>query len=262
MINLLKSDLYRLFRSKTYRNCAIGSGIVALFVLVISIFTNTNLWLMAFMGSDETRRGFNIFLEQGATLKQLIVNAFGSGAGLYIIGITLTSSVVISKNRSGIMKATVSYGYERWKIYVSQLITLIIGIAILIIGSFISILLITSLVFKQSIFNLEALFLITKSLTLYIVIVAATVSIYTFLSTLISNSEVIAVVAIGEMMGFAMLGPSLPMAVNNFIPYSMIRTVAQIPEAVDFIVYAVNSGLIILVVTFLGIMIFNKKEIK
>lgn len=262
MINLIKSDLYRLFRSKTYKSCAIGALGITILVLVLSIFTDAQLWLMAFTGKEGLRRGFFIGLEQGATLKQLIINALGSGAVLYIIGITLTSSVIISKKRSGIMKNTVAYGYERWKIYLSQVISLIIGIAVLISISFLIILIITSIVFKVSILNQEALLLIIKSLVLYIIIVSATVSIYSFLSTLIANSEVISVIAIAEMLGLAMLGPALSESINKFIPYSMIRTLAQIPEKVDFAAYTINTLILICITTLLGVIVFNKKEIK
>ncbi len=189
MVNLIKSDLYRLFRSKTYKSCAIGALGVTIFVLSLAIFTDAELWIMAFT-SNGVRRGFMIGLEQGAEFRDLLINALGSGAGLYIIAIVLTSTAIISRKRSGIMKATVAYGYERWKIYLSQVISLIVGISILIIIVFLSILSITCIVFK--IYNIELL-LIVKVLILYISVVAATVSVYGFLSTLIQNSEVISV---------------------------------------------------------------------
>ena len=48
MVNLIKSDLYRLFRSKTYKSCAIGALVVTIFVLSLAIFTDAELWIMAF----------------------------------------------------------------------------------------------------------------------------------------------------------------------------------------------------------------------
>ena len=157
------------------------------------------------------------------------------------------------------MKATVAYGYERWKIYLSQVISLIVGISILIIIVFLSILSITCIVFK--IYNIELL-LIVKVLILYISVVAATVSVYGFLSTLIQNSEVISVIAIAEILGLTMLEPALSIKITSFIPYSMIRTLAQVPESVDFISYLIKVFLIIIISTFLGIIVFSKKEIK
>lgn len=258
MVNLIKSDLYRLFRSKTYKSCAIGALGVTIFVLSLAIFTDAELWIMAFT-SNGVRRGFMIGLEQGAEFRDLLINALGSGAGLYIIAIVLTSTAIISRKRSGIMKATVAYGYERWKIYLSQVISLIVGISILIIIVFLSILSITCTVFK--IYNIELL-LIVKVLILYISVVAATVSVYGFLSTLIQNSEVISVIAIAEILGLTMLEPALSIKITSFIPYSMIRTLAQVPESVDFISYLIKVFLIIIISTFLGIIIFSKKEIK
>ena len=261
MINLIKSDLYRLFRSKTYKGCAMGALGVTIFVLALAIFTDVELWIMSFT-SDGIRRGFLIGLEQGAGFKELLINALGSGAGLYIIGIVLTSSVIISRKRSGIMKTTVAYGYERWKIYLSQLISLIVGISVLIIGVFLSIFLITSIVYNG--FNIDSknILLLIKSLILYISIVAATISIYALLATLISNSEVISVIAIAEILGLTMLEPALSTKITSFIPYSMIRTLAQTPESVDFISYLLKVILVIVVSTFLGVVVFKKKEIK
>ena len=97
---------------------------------------------------------------------------------------------------------------------------------------------------------------------LYISVVAATVSVYGFLSTLIQNSEVISVIAIAEILGLTMLEPALSIKITSFIPYSMIRTLAQVPESVDFISYLIKVFLIIIISTFLGIIIFSKNEIK
>lgn len=262
MINLIKSDLYRLFRSKTYKNCALGAFGVVIFVLGISIFTDVELWIMAFTGNDGIRRGFMIGLEQVSNFKQLIINALGSGAGIYIISIALTSSVIISKTRSGIMKNTVSYGYERWRIYLSQAISLMVGMSILITFTALFILIITTFVFKGLSINYEDILLLIKSLVLYMVIVSATISIYMLLATIIPNSEVISVIAIVEMVGLAMVGPILSTKVNSFIPYSMIRILAQIPDSIDFTSYLINGLIIITISTLLGIAVFNKKEIK
>ena len=76
MVNLIKSDLYRLFRSKTYKSCAIGALVVTIFVLSLAIFTDAELWIMAFT-SNGVRRGFMIGLEQGAAFRDLLINALG-----------------------------------------------------------------------------------------------------------------------------------------------------------------------------------------
>ena len=240
MINLIKADLYRLFESKAYKKCIYGAIGITVFVMFLAVLTDSELWLMSFIGKDNIRRGFRVGLWQGADFNNHVINALGSGAGIYIIGIVLTSYFIISRFRSGILKNTVTYGYERWKIYVSQL--LITGIT-LKVGSI-------------------DIVLAIKSLILYIIIVSATISIYTLLATLITNSEVISVIAIAEMMGLTMVGAMLSTRVNNFIPYSMIRALAQGPMEVDFITYLVNAVCIIIVTTFIGILFFNKKEIK
>ena len=259
MINLIKADLYRLFESKAYKKCIYGAIGITVFVMFLAILTDSELWLMSFIGKDNIRRGFRVGLWQGADFNNHVINALGSGAGIYIIGIVLTSYFIISRFRSGILKNTVTYGYERWKIYVSQLLSLIIGVSILIVMSYFSILLITGITLKVGSIDIV---LAIKSLMLYIIIVSATISIYTLLATLITNSEVISVIAIAEMMGLTMVGAMLSTRVNNFIPYSMIRALAQGPMEVEFLTYLVNAVCIIIVTTFIGILFFNKKEIK
>lgn len=263
MINLIKSELYRLFRSKTYKNCIMGSLGVTIFVLFLAIFTDVELWIMLSTGQDGLRRGFLIGLHEGASFRELIVNALGSGAGLYIICIILTTSVMVSKYRCGIMKNTVSYGYERWKIYVSQMASMIVTISLLVICNVLTVLLITGFAFRVTNINYEGIMLLFKALILYITIVSATISIYTFFATIISNSEVMATVVIIEIIGVAMMiEPYFPTKIINLLPYSMIRTVAQLPENMSFWMYLINSLVIIVIATSLGILTFNKKEIK
>ncbi|MGL5245627.1 MAG: hypothetical protein ACRC7R_10675 [Sarcina sp.] len=262
MINLIKADLYRLFRSKTYKACIIASlGIIG-FVLVLSIFTDVDLWIMAFTGKDGIRRGFLIGLEQGGIFNQFIINALSSGAGIYIVGICLTSASAISRYKSGVMKNTIPYGYERWKIYISQLVSLVIGISLLISMVFITILIITSVILTPTNISYKGVLIAIKGLLLNIVIVSSMVSIYLFLATLIVNSEVIAVIAMGEILGVTMLEPVIPSMINRFIPYSTIRTLAQVPESIDSIWVLLSAFIIITISIFLGILIFNKKEIK
>lgn len=261
MINLIKSDLYRLFKSKTFKNCVIGSIGIIVVILGLSVFSDAELWIMSFVGKEGIRQGFLIGIENSSNFKELIINALGSGAGVYIITITLTSSVIISKARSGVMKNTVSYGYERWRIYLSQVISLIVAICILISATYSIILFVTYLTFRPNI-NIELALLAVKSLILYMSIASTTVSIYTFLATMISNSEVISVIAMSEIMGLSMIGVYLPQSINNWIPYSMIRTLAQVPESIELIPYLLHGLIIASVSICLGILVFNKKEIR
>lgn len=263
MINLIKSELYRLFRSKIYKNCIIASLGISIFALSLAIFTDIELWITLSTGQDGLRRGFLIGLNEGANFRRLIVNALGSGAGLYIVCIVLTTSVMVSRNRCGIMKNTVSYGYDRWKIYLSQMISIIIASSILVIGNILIILSITVAVFRPIDVNSEAMMLLIKALILYMFIILATISIYTLFATIISNSEVMATIVIVEVIGVAMMiEPSFPTKIINWLPYSMIRTVAQLSGSVNFGIYLINSLIIIIIATGLGILIFNKKEIK
>ncbi len=262
MINLIKADLYRLFRSKTFKSCLIGCLGIIIFVLGLSIFTNSNLYIMSIPGKDGIHRAFQIGLNQGDAYSQFIRNALGSGAGIYVVGICLTSATVVSRIKSGIMKNTVPYGYERWKIYVSQLISLVIGISILVSITFVSIIVISIIALKPEAINYEGVLLTIKALILYISVIAAVVSIYLLLATVIGSSEAVSAIAMCEILGVGILGGSLPTKVNAVLPYSMIRTLAKNPESVEFVPYLLTGLLIIGVATFCGVLVFNKKEVK
>lgn len=262
MINLIKADLYSLFRSKIFKSCLIGCLGIIIFVLGLSIFTNANLYLMSFWGRDEIQRAFHIGLNYGDNYIEFVRNALGSGAGIYVVGICLTSATVVSIIKSGIMKNTVTYGYERWKIYVSQLISLVIGTSILVSITFVAILIISIIALRPEAINYEGILLTIKALILYIIIIAAVISIYLLLATMIGSSEAIAAIVIGEIYLVGVFGGKLPTKINEVLPYSMIRTVAKNPEWVEFIPYLLTGLLIIGVATFCGILVFNKKEIK
>lgn len=261
MINLIKADLYRVFRSKTYKHCVIATLAIIAFGLVCS-FAKISLYINLFSRGDGVQRAFHLGFKLVNSYDQLIVNALGSGAGMYIVAICLTSATVVFKMKSGIMKNTVSYGYERWKIYISQFISTVIGISILISITFLSILLITTILFKHEAIDYEGIKLAVKSLILYLSIIISVVSIYTFLATFCESSETVSAIVICEFVGSMFLEIILPSSINNFIPYSMIRAVAINPSSIDFVTYLINSLILSGVAMILGILVFNKKEIK
>ncbi|MGL4570550.1 MAG: hypothetical protein ACRCVJ_05765 [Clostridium sp.] len=262
MINLIKADLYRLFRSKIYRNCIIASIIVSLIVIILSITTDAEIFIFSFTNPEGVTRGFKLGIETGDDYIKFLVNALSAAALIYIIGITLTSSSVVNKIKSGIYKNTVSYGYERYKVYISNLVAIIIGLSIIITASFLGILLVTSVICKPINLSYESILITIKTLTLYIIILSSMVSIYTFLATLIPNSEVISIIAMVEIIGITMIGMMLSDNLNKFIPYSMIIELGSNPKSNNFLTYIINGLIIITISTLFGVAVFKRREIK
>lgn len=262
MINLVKSDLYKLLRSKTYKKSLIATICIIIIVLYISLFTESILWITSVTSNDGIHRGFKIGFENFKGFRELIVNALGSGAGIYIIAIVLTISMMFSKKRNGAMKNTVSYGYERWKIYLSQIISLIIAVTILISISFFSILSITSIVFKVSVLNYVNLVYIAKILIIYISIVSATISIYSLISNILYSAEILSGLVVLEILGTTIIGQFLTSRINNFIPFLMLQTLSLYPGSINWTSYFEHTLLINFVAITLGVIVFYKKEIK
>lgn len=253
MINLINADLYRLFRTKAYRNCIIATIIIIIVNIVID-----GLWLMTFTDLNGIKYGFNITTGEGSYL-ELLRNAMGTSIAMYIMGVCLTAAITVGKWDSGSLKNIVSFGYKRWKIFLSNIIAITIGMAILIIGQFIIVLGFTTIIFKPIDIDL---ILTIKVLIAYIGIFGAGVGIYTVIASLIPSQSVIGIIVIMEMIGLTMIGHLIKESAANFIPFLNLRKLAGMPEHVNLIAVIITMGLLLIVAADIGRMIFNKMEIK
>lgn len=263
MINLIKADLYRLFKSKCYKNCIIASIVTAILTVCIPIILGGPLWIMSFTSSGSEIYGFRIgAIQYNGEYLSFIINALGTAIFIYLIGIILVINSSVKRFSSGTLKNTVSYGYERWKIYLSNLVSIIVGVSILSLISFLITLILPVLTYKPLDFELNSIIITIKYLIEYIVILASMISIYYFCTVLIPDSSVISCIVILEFCLLTVISSSLPEKITRFIPFSMIRKFTAIPDKFDFIYIFFNSAVLIIISTIIGILVFRRKEIK
>lgn len=126
MSKLLRSDLYRLFKSKSFYICSfIAFG---LFIL--------NLCIAYWASNIDTGNGemlTNLLPKDGISYA---LGAFANGNVQMILAI-ITGIYITADFAHGTMKNVVSKGFSRIQIYVSKLITMIVAVFIIILATFI-----------------------------------------------------------------------------------------------------------------------------
>lgn len=265
MINLLKADLFRLRKSKTFKN-----SMIVMVILVVAYFIVCSM-SEDFISINRTFRNDRMYGFCIGNISENIsyLNIFRSSLGFVIFTclnmVFLVTDSVISRYSNGVLKNTVSYGHNKCKVYLSSLISNYIGISIIailyiVLSMFGGILLFTpSKMISAN--ELKVIFTVTL---VVIVILAAMVSIYTLLSVII-KSKVIIATASALFMTFisATLFDVIGKATQNKIPIYMLYDICGQPEISPLLgTFAVNSFIIIVVSTVLGCIIFKRQEIK
>ncbi|MGL5647673.1 MAG: hypothetical protein ACRDDY_07465 [Clostridium sp.] len=257
MLNLLKGDLYRLFHSKYYKNAFIATIVIGIVALLLG-----EVRIMSFTTPEGIQYGFNIGAEYGENYLEFLKSALGTAICMYIVGISLTSSIMINKANNGSLKNIVSYGYERWKILSSSVISLIMGMAILIVINFAIVMTGYVILGRPTGVTIELLYLTVKSIGAYILICGTSIGIYGVITFLLPSASIISILAVVEIWGLTMVGHMLSESYINFIPILLLRNLASGVENISFMTVGFWMILMIAVVLDIGRMIFNKFEIK
>lgn len=139
MLNIIKSDLYRIFRGKAiYISC-----IIILAMMLLSCFELAPGWIgmsnnmmsspynLELSPEDEEKLGeVNSIKEERALLKkypyQLDKNIVGANANLYYISIIIVVIVISTDFSNNTIKNTISSAISRKKYYIAKLATIIL----------------------------------------------------------------------------------------------------------------------------------------
>lgn len=265
MINLLKADLFRLRKSKTFKN-----SMVVMVILVIAYFIVCSM-SEDFISINITFRNDRMYGFCIGRIKDNInyLNIFRSSLGFVIFTcltmIFLVTDSVISRYSNGVLKNTVSYGHNKCKVYLSSLISSYIGVCIIGIFYIVFSMVGAVLLFQPSkIISKEELYVIFMVTLVVLIILAAMVSLYTLFSVIIKSKVIIATSA-ALFMTFVTgaLFDVISKAVQNKIPIYMLIDICGQPEISPLLgTFVVNSFIIIVVSTVLGCIIFKGQEIK
>lgn len=265
MINLLKSDLFRLRKSKTFRNSMIVMGILIIAYFIVCCMSENFISINITFRNDRMY-GFCIGrLQENASYLEMFRSSLGFVIFSCLTVIFLVTDSIISRYSNGVLKNTISYGHNKYKVYLSSLVSNCIGVSIvtilyILLAMFVSVCLFTpdKMVSKNELYTM-----IIVSLAV-LVILWSMVSIYALLSIIIKSKVVIATGA-ALFMTFisAALFDVIGKATQNKIPIYMLYDICGQPEVSPLLkTLVINSTIIIVVSTILGCIIFNKQEIK
>lgn len=265
MINLLKADLFRLQKSKTFRNSIIIMGIIISILLFLSLDDQFFFSINSTFRSDRMY-GFSIGkLGESASYLDIFRSSLGFVFFAAINMIFLVTDGVISRYSNGVLKNTISYGHSKYKIYLSNIFSNYVGVSIITILYILLYLIASIFLFTpdKMISKDELQVMVTVTLVV-LVILGAMVSTYTLLSVIIKSKVVIATGA-ALFMTFisAALFDIIDKATQNKIPIYMLYDICGQPEISPLLkTCVINSIIIIVITTILGCIIFNKQEIK
>jgi len=265
MINLLKADLFRLRKSKTFRN-----SMIVMIILVIAFFF---VCCMSedFLSINSTFINDRMYGFCVGKIRDNIdyLNFFRSSLGFIIFTcitmVFLVTDSVISRYSNGVLKNTISYGHSKYKVYLSNLLSNYIGVSIIAISYIVFSMIGAICLFppNKMISKNELYVIFVVSLVVFIIL-GAMVSLYTLISVIIKSKVVIATAGALFMTFFAAtLFDVISKPAQNKIPIYMLIDICGKPEISPLLkTWVINSFIIIVVSTILGCIIFNKQEIK
>ncbi len=261
MKNLLRSDFYRLFRSKSFYICtAISMLLMALNILLVE-------WASNLAGEEGVVISENPIFKDGITYG---LTAFANGNLEIILGIII--AIFVSAEFShGTMKNVVSKGFSKINIYLSKLITMVSTTLIMIIATFLTgFICATILSGSMGDFSGDNLAIIFKTIGIEILLNTALVAILVLVPMVIRNiGGAIAINIFGVMTVAPLLFNILQLIARDkikFTDYSLLNNIAfyfsNTAKGSDYL-RSVIVGLVFLVgATALGIFAFKKSDVK
>ncbi len=265
MINLIRSDLFRLKKSKTFRK----SIIILLVFMIISIIgfsiLGRGLSLIS-IAIDNKDYGFHI---KSPSLTNWYLDLFTSSLGftfiIYLITLFLVGNVVIAKYDCGILKNSISSGHDRCRIYISNLISIFIAILFMAVLTLVIPFILWSIIFyPQNKILEEELLLIIKIIPVWLIILFAMTSFYVFLATISKSKGIVIGLGILNLSVLSMtlifIGSS---KIINKVPILMLMDLCSSPSFnTPLTSFLINSIIIIFSTTILGCITVTNQDIK
>lgn len=271
MIKLLRSDLYRLFRSKAFYICMI------IYAVLISGTAFLMNWSFKVIESNqEAIVGETITIQ--TTAETLFKDGISYGIsslsdGTIQILLAIVISIFITAEFSyGTMKNIVSKGYQRPKIYLSKLITMVIMTLIMLIVGFLSgTIAVTIITGKLGTFTGTYLWEVMRVVGIETLLHIALASVFAMIAMVIrNNGGSIAGSIIGVSLFGTLIYQLLELIFKNkvkFSQYSLQYNIGlyrlDIAPPMDDIIRSIIVGIAFLVLsTVIGIIAFKNTDIK
>lgn len=259
MLNLLRSDLYRFIRSKSFYICTVIS--IALFVINALALK----WTSTLSGS-QTEVITNMIPSGGM---EYGISVF-SGNALMLLGI-IVGIFVAAEFSHGTMKNVVSKGFLKWKIYLAKFISVLLATYFVLFITMVAGVLAASFLFGglgdfTGAFVAEMFKIIGIEMLLYV----AMTSFFLMVSMVVRNlGGVMAIVIIWPALVEPLLFQLLQLVSKNkihFSDYSLVNNISlykNVPVIGGDYLRSTIVALVYLVLTLgAGIYLFQKSDIK
>jgi len=265
MINLIKADLFRLKKSKAYKNSVILMG---LFIILAMYKTFSGRSISILMANSGGR--LYGFLIGDIIGNENYLTLFRSSLGLIslitFLILFIVGDLVITRYENGEIKNTVAYGYVRYKIYLANMISILLGVVFITISSVIISMSILTIFFKPEIpISIMEFSTIIKVMSVAILILGSMVSVYVFLATTIRSKALIATIGIFSITAIPiiLLAKNLIETIGFKVPIVMLMNICSEPATTNLLAtFSLNSIILILVSNILGCIIFKNQEFK
>jgi ABC-2 type transport system permease protein len=275
MKNLLKSNFYKLFRSKAFYICTFVDSLLMLIpILILKLTDKLAQNELDSSGEITAYTRFPFMGRNGMTLG--LKNVVSSDVLLFLA--ILVAIFITSEFSHGTMKNIVSKGFEKFKIYISFLITMASAALIMVLFSFLVSTIVGTIVTGSLGINGEIILRGLRLLAIVMLLYIAMISIFVMIAmTIRSNGGVIAINICTYTFGI-LIYEVLNLVVRNildiktkidFMDYSIMNNISIVGENIlhngnnDFVVRSILVGLVFLIATTaLGIMGFKKIDVK
>lgn len=261
MKNLLQSDFYRLFKSKSFYICTL----VAVFLMSLNLFILD--WSVKTLG-DKNEMYSVLPFKDGISYG---LSVFSNSNVLMILAI-FSAIFVTAEFAHGTMKNAVSKGFNKLHIYLSKLVTVVVaGFILLFITAIVSSLYATFVTGSIGDFTGEYVGYIFKTMGIELLLNVALTAVLVMVAMVVKNLG--GVIAI-DVIGVLSLGSLFFMALEYFLDskikfteFDLLNNIAfyfvnQTAIGSDYIRSVIVGLIYFIIASTLGIFIFKKADVK
>ena len=264
MKNLLQSDFYRLFKSKSFYICAAVSAL--LFAAGIFILD----WSYQLMSEQSTNANAMFTLPYSDGISYALT-VFEDSNVLMIIAI-FTAVFITAEFSHGTMKNAVSKGFLKLEIYLSKLISMIVATLVIFLITFVAGLISGTIVMgSMGDFTGEFVGYMFKNIGIELLLNLALTAVLIMVAMIVKNlGGVIAIDIIGVMLFEQLLFQLLEFLVHSkieFSKFSLMKNISfylmnQTAVGSDYLRSTIVGIAFLVVASALGMFVFQKSDVK
>ncbi|MDF2543722.1 MAG: putative rane protein [Herbinix sp.] len=267
MKNLLRSDFYKLFKSKTFYICALVASVLSAASIFILKWANSVMQSQGVVEDPATGAVINVLPYKDGLSFGIAV--FSDNTIPLFIGIII-SILLSAEFTHGTMKNVVSKGFARHKVYLSKFLTMVTAAVIFMI--IVSIVATLSASIALGAFGTLSGTLLLQLIRVWgieILLVSAFVSVFVMVAMVVRNNGGVIAINICLLLFANLVYSLLELIFRHKIPFSDYSLLVNMASMANFqpegevIVRAIIVGVCFLAVSlFIGLSMFRKVDVK